>query len=98
MFSIDSRVWIRALTCYSFILEGLLTVVVAVLSYFLVWDEPAAATFLSEHEKRVLLDALNYTQTETSTAPQLGNEHSFKWKHVVDALLDWQVCVYQSRI
>ncbi|KAJ5991465.1 hypothetical protein N7522_011672 [Penicillium canescens] len=73
-----------------FILEGLLTVVVAVFSFFLVWDEPATATFLSEHEKRVLLDALNYTQTETSTAPQLGNKHSFKWKHFVDALLDWQ--------
>ncbi|KAJ6089035.1 hypothetical protein N7499_003882 [Penicillium canescens] len=73
-----------------FILEGLLTVVVAVFSLFLVWDEPATATFLSEREKRVLLDALNYTQTETSTAPQLGNKHSFKWKHFVDALLDWQ--------
>ncbi|KAJ6073218.1 hypothetical protein N7467_011303 [Penicillium canescens] len=73
-----------------FILEGLLTVVVAVFSFFLVWDEPATAAFLSEHEKRILLDALNYTQTETSTAPQLGNKHSFKWKHFVDALLDWQ--------
>ncbi|OQD82843.1 hypothetical protein PENANT_c019G04506 [Penicillium antarcticum] len=72
------------------ILEELVTVIVAVSSFFLVWDEPAMATFLSEHEKRVLLDALNYAQTETSTAPQLGNKHSFKWKHLVDALLNWQ--------
>jgi hypothetical protein len=74
-----------------------LTVVVAVFSFFLVWDEPATATFLSEYEKRVLLDALNYTQIETSTAPQLGNEHSFKWKYAVDALLDWQVCLDYPR-
>ncbi|KAJ6114822.1 hypothetical protein N7486_000600 [Penicillium sp. IBT 16267x] len=78
-----------------FILEGILTVVVAAASYFFVWDEPATATFLTEDEKKVILDALRYTHTETSTNAQLGSEHSFKWKHVTDAVLDWQaVAVY----
>lgn len=80
------------LTIDSFILEGILTVLVAAVSYFFVWDEPATATFLTEDEKKVILDALRYPQTETSTNAQLGSEHSFKWKHVTEAILDWQVC------
>ncbi|KAJ5930445.1 hypothetical protein N7466_005938, partial [Penicillium verhagenii] len=75
-----------------FILEGILTVIVAAASYFFVWDEPATATFLTEAEKRVILDALNCPQTETSPNAQLGSEQSFKWKHVTDAVFDWQVC------
>lgn len=78
----------------SFILEGILTVFVAAVSYFFVWDEPATAKFLTEDEKKVILDALGYPQTETSTHAQLGSEHSFKWKHVTDAILDWQVCIF----
>ncbi|KAJ5162176.1 hypothetical protein N7492_007568 [Penicillium capsulatum] len=73
-----------------FVLEGLLTVVVAMFAYFLVWDEPATATFLSDHEKGVIIGSLNYTQAETSLSPRMGNEHSFKWKHVAAAILDWQ--------
>lgn len=68
----------------------------AVFAFFLVWDEPATATFLLDQEKAILLEALNYTQTETSTDPQLGNEHSFKWKHVAAAIFDWQVCLHRS--
>lgn len=60
------------------------------------WDEPATTTFLSDEEKRIVLEALNYTPTEVSSTPQLGNEHSFKWKHVAAAILDWQVCLHQS--
>ncbi|KAL4931365.1 major facilitator superfamily domain-containing protein [Aspergillus undulatus] len=73
-----------------FILEGILTVVVAVVSFWLVWDEPASATFLSDYEKDILLQSLNYRQTERSTDPQLGSKYSFKWKHVRAAIFDWQ--------
>ncbi|KAL4790461.1 major facilitator superfamily domain-containing protein [Aspergillus venezuelensis] len=74
-----------------FILEGILTVIVAIASFWLVWDEPASATFLSEHEKGILLRSLNRAQgqVEASADPQLG-KHSFKWEHVKAAVLDWQ--------
>lgn len=75
----------------SFILEGILTVVVAVLSYFLVWDEPQSATFLSDQEKAVLLELLNDTGTKVAADPQLGHSHSFEWRHVKAAVFDWQV-------
>ena len=70
-----------------------MTVVVAVVAYLFVWDEPSTATFLSDEEKSILLEALNYTPTELSTSAQLGNEHSFEWRHVTAAILDWQVCL-----
>ncbi|KAL4935529.1 hypothetical protein BDV06DRAFT_217365 [Aspergillus oleicola] len=74
-----------------FILEGILTVIVATASFWLVWDEPASATFLSDNEKDVLLRSLNYAQSqaEYSADLQLG-KHSFRWKHVKEAVLDWQ--------
>ncbi|KAJ5692979.1 hypothetical protein N7462_002402, partial [Penicillium macrosclerotiorum] len=77
-----------------FILEGLFTVIVAVVSYFFVWDEPATASFLSDHEKNALLNALQPIRTESSTTAQLGHGHSFKWKHVRAALVDWQVSLH----
>lgn len=75
----------------SFILEGILTVVVAVFSYFFVWDEPQSATFLSDQEKAVLLELLNDTGTKVAVEPQLGHSHSFEWSHVKAAVFDWQV-------
>lgn len=74
----------------SFILEGILTVLVAALSYLFVWDEPQSATFLSEQEKAVLLEMLNDTGTSVAANPQLGHSHSFEWRHVKAAILDWQ--------
>ncbi|RJE24210.1 transporter [Aspergillus sclerotialis] len=77
-----------------FILEGLLTVVVAVIAYFLVWDEPSSATFLSDREKAVIIDLLADSRASAGTN-QLGEKSAFDWKQVTAAVLDWQaVAVY----
>ncbi|KAJ5390513.1 uncharacterized protein N7496_001581 [Penicillium cataractarum] len=81
-----------------FILEGMLTVIVAIISFFYVWDEPATANFLTDHEKEALLDALQPTRIAQSTNPQLGHGHSFKWKQVMAALLDWQAQVTADKM
>lgn len=67
--------------------------IVASISFFCVWDEPATANFLTEHEKEALLGALQPARIAPSTNPQLGHGHSFKWKQVMAALVDWQVCI-----
>ena len=84
------------LTASSFILEGILTVVAAAISFFLVWDEPATATFLTNEEKSVILKALSPIQVEISTDPQLGAKQSAKWEHVKAAICDWQVCYHRD--
>lgn len=83
------------MTWHSFILEGMLTVIVALLAYFFVKDEPSKAAFLSEREKRILFEALHETSA-SAVASVEENEH-FKWKHVVAALSDWQVRIFTSK-
>ncbi|KAF4967994.1 hypothetical protein FSARC_4555 [Fusarium sarcochroum] len=80
-----------------FILEGLLTFIVAVAAYGLVQDEPATCKFLSEDDKRVLLALIhNITADHNATvenapATTLGNEgNAGRWTHVIAALKDWQ--------
>ena len=75
----------------SFILEGILTVIVASVAYKVMVDEPSTAKFLSDHEKHLLLNALNDTCTHSGAAPATEAEKYLKWKHVVAALTDWQV-------
>lgn len=68
----------------------MLTVVVAVVAYFLVWNEPSTATFLSDREKAAIIDLLADSRASTGTN-QLGEKSAFDWKQVKAAFLDWQV-------
>lgn len=83
---------------YSFILEGILTVLVAALSFFLVWDEPSTATFLSEREKAAIVRMLDDSRATTTSAEQLEEKSAFDMKQIKAAFLDWQVsssqCTY----
>jgi hypothetical protein len=77
---------------YSFILEGLLTVVVAVASYFLIYDYPGTASFLSEEEKSWIIHRLKY-QGSKKSGRMVAESDSFEWKYVRQALTDWQLYV-----
>lgn len=78
------------LTRKSFILEGIATVLVATISYFLIWDEPSTATFLSESEKATIIDLLADSRASIR-ANQLEERSATDWKQVKLALVDWQV-------
>ncbi|KAJ4248774.1 hypothetical protein NW762_012612 [Fusarium torreyae] len=80
-----------------FILEGLLTFIVAVAAYGLVQDEPATCKFLSDDDKRVLFTLIHNvtvddnTTVEDAPATTLGNEgNASRWTHAIAALKDWQ--------
>lgn len=73
-----------------FILEGLLTVVVAFIAYFTIYDFPDTAGFLTEKERLYVIQRLKYHKS--STAPkECSQNESFQWKYVKAAFLDWQV-------
>ncbi|KAI5866520.1 MFS general substrate transporter [Durotheca rogersii] len=78
-----------------FILEGLVTVVVAVISFFVLHDFPETASFLTEEERAFVLFRLKYQgQREgNSGQPQVAEADEFKWKYVLDAFKDWQIWV-----
>lgn len=78
-----------------FILEGLLTVVVAVIAPFAIHDSPETATFLTEEERQFVLHSV---RLQTSAGRDVGHvveeeEIKFRPRYVIDALLDWQIYV-----
>ncbi|OJD32291.1 high-affinity nicotinic acid transporter [Diplodia corticola] len=85
-----------------FILEGLGTVLVALLSYFVIWDYPQTATFLTAEERAFVVHRLKYQISDLNTAPDLDssgrlvvpqNDDAIRWTHVRAAILDWQIWV-----
>lgn len=74
-----------------FILEGLLTVVVAVLAYFFIHNYPSTATFLTEQERKFIQNRLSSTSIGGGDA--LNNE-TFGWDGVRQAARDPKVWLY----
>ncbi|OAR01925.1 hypothetical protein LLEC1_02383 [Akanthomyces lecanii] len=85
-----------------FILEGLVTVLVAILSYFLLYDFPETAGFLTEEERAFVVYRLRYqgqvastttTSSEAPTGTKVAQSEEFQWKYVWQAFADWQIYV-----
>ncbi|KAI5456668.1 major facilitator superfamily domain-containing protein [Mariannaea sp. PMI_226] len=72
-----------------FILEGIVTVLVAVTLYFCLPDGPSSATFLSEEEKRFLI--LRLENDTGSSQGRVTNHDKMSLIHVLNALTDWRV-------
>lgn len=75
-----------------FILEGLLTVVVALFAFFAIYDFPETATFLTEEERAWVIYRLKYQGSELGDK-KVAETSEFQWKFVKDAFTDWQVYV-----
>jgi MFS family permease len=79
-----------------FILEGIATVLVAVLAFFTLHDFPETATFLTEEERAFVVFRLKYQGQVASTEEgrgQAAQAEDFKWKYVRQAFGDWQIWV-----
>lgn len=72
-----------------FILEGLATIVVAVGAYFVIYDFPDTASFLTEEERAWVIHRLRYQGSDGQR--RVAEDEEFKWKYVKDALTDWQI-------
>lgn len=73
-----------------FILEGILTVVIAVIAFFTLHDFPATAKFLTEEERAFVVYRLKY-QGSKESGQMIAESDRFKWKYVIDAFTDWQI-------
>lgn len=76
-----------------FILEGILTVIVAILAFFTLYDFPETASFLTEEERAFVVFRLKYqgASNETVNGVRVAQDDSFQWKFVKSAFLDWQI-------
>ena len=75
-----------------FILEGLLTVVVAGISFFILYDFPETATFLTEEERAWVVHRLRYQGSKDSGRLIAESDH-FEWRHVKQAFTDPQIVI-----
>ncbi|KAI9841559.1 MAG: hypothetical protein M1837_000605 [Sclerophora amabilis] len=75
-----------------FILEGIATVVVALFAYFLIFDFPDTASFLTPEERAWVVYRLKYQGSDES-AQKVAETDQFQWKFVRDAFSDWQIYV-----
>lgn len=77
-----------------FILEGILTVVVAIIAYFTLYDFPETAGFLTDEERAFVVHRLKYQgQSKEDGAVKVAQDDTFQWKFVKAAFLDWQIWV-----
>jgi len=67
-----------------FIIEGVLTVLVGLVSFWMVQDFPAEATFLSPDERVRVLRRLHYDQQASA------RDEAFQWKYFWQAVTDWK--------
>ncbi|KAK3302644.1 major facilitator superfamily domain-containing protein [Chaetomium strumarium] len=74
-----------------FILEGIATVVVAIVAFFAVHDFPETAAFLTEEERAFVVYRLRYQGQSRPGQAQVAQADAFKWKYVRAAFLDWQI-------
>ncbi|KAI5463965.1 major facilitator superfamily domain-containing protein [Mariannaea sp. PMI_226] len=79
-----------------FILEGIVTVVVAVIAFFVLEDFPETSRFLNEEEKAFVVFRLKYQAQAGkigSKQVQVAEADEFAWKYVWAAFKDWQIWV-----
>jgi hypothetical protein len=73
-----------------FILEGLLTILVALIAPFAIHDSPETAKFLTEAERRFVIHSLRIQNSADSHETVQQND-KFQIRYVIDALSDWQI-------
>jgi MFS family permease len=73
-----------------FILEGLLTILVALIAPLAIHDSPETAKFLTEAERRFVIHSLRIQSSADSHETVQQNE-KFQIRYVIDALSDWQI-------
>ncbi|KAJ4397346.1 hypothetical protein N0V93_001571 [Gnomoniopsis smithogilvyi] len=73
-----------------FILEGIVTVLVAFASFWLLHDFPETAKFLTEEERAFVVYRLKY---QGQSGQRVAQAEEFQWKYVGQAFADWQIWI-----
>ncbi|KAL5514525.1 hypothetical protein ACEPAG_1841 [Sanghuangporus baumii] len=71
-----------------FILEGIATVAVGFMAFFIIVDSPSTATFLTPEERAYIIHRKKYDNSGS------GETEEFRWRYVWDAISDWQVWLH----
>ncbi|TKA82237.1 hypothetical protein B0A49_00422 [Cryomyces minteri] len=83
------RGWSLSLTSQ----KGILTVLVACAAYFVLYDFPETASFLTTEERAFVVYRLKYQGQVADEHVHVAQADEFAWKYVRAAFLDWQIWV-----
>ncbi|TIA95625.1 hypothetical protein E3P94_03997 [Wallemia ichthyophaga] len=75
---------------YIFLIEGAMSFVVAVISFFTIVDLPKEAKFLSEPEREFVIHRIKQGQGALSL------DVDFSWNHITSAILDYKLYIFAS--
>lgn len=75
-----------------FILEGLVTVIASVFSFWFIVDFPEDATFLTEAERTFVIRRLQGDDQFSAAGERL------QWKNIVASLTDWKTYLYGTSL
>ncbi|KAI0356827.1 MFS general substrate transporter [Trametes cingulata] len=70
-----------------FIIEGLIGVVIAFTAFFVLYDFPDTASFLTPQERSYVVNRLKYDNSS------VGEEEHFEWRQLWETVFDWRVLV-----
>lgn len=80
-----------------FILEGIVTVLVALAAFVMLFDFPETASFLTQEERDFVVYRLKYQgqfdKARTDRNVQVAQAEEFQWAYVWQAFRDWQIWV-----
>ncbi|EJD01969.1 MFS general substrate transporter [Fomitiporia mediterranea MF3/22] len=76
-----------------FILEGIATVVIGIVAFFVLVDFPVSASFLTP-EERAYLTTLVSSLLEYDNSSGIGEAEKFAWRYVWAAFKDWQIWLH----
>jgi hypothetical protein len=77
---------------YSFILEGVATVLIAISAFFVLFDFPDTASFLTIEERAWVVHRLKYQGSEGS-GHMVAETEGFHINYVKAAFTDWQIYI-----
>ncbi|PNS20845.1 hypothetical protein CAC42_2776 [Sphaceloma murrayae] len=78
-----------------FILEGMVTVLVALVAFYALYDYPQTASFLTPEERIFIVHRLTYDGQDVASdsAHRVAQSDRFGWHYVRQAFSDWQIWV-----
>lgn len=76
-----------------FILEGILTVLVAIAAFWCLYDFPETAGFLTEEERAFVVWRLKYQGQGKGEASKTAQNDEWDWSYVWAAFKDWKIYV-----
>ncbi|EPT02052.1 hypothetical protein FOMPIDRAFT_1119230 [Fomitopsis schrenkii] len=76
-----------------FIIEGIVTVLVGIVAFFVLVDFPDTATFITDEERAFIAWSRSKSSPEEDSPSEDMNEH-LKLRHWIAALSDWQVWMH----